>query len=284
MPSINLLPEDFAIESYKKREKVLVYLLAVFFLLFSAVAVAGAEIKKKDVQKDLEVLDTEINSVDSKIEEEINDNELLSSEYDKNDIEKLLNEHSYFSKGLDFLKDKIIKDVYLQTAKFSKNESGEFELEIAAGVKDYNAAAAQIVALKDSYWVKDVNIKTIDSEKGNETIMSGTITLKKELFVFSEQYWNFGLEVLTANSNRYISIDAYTAILKKVKDEKTKEEKEYISVTFKGKAYKESELDNFETKLKADNLNIQSIEIKRDNPSQTVAGVINFKGEMLVKH
>ncbi len=284
MPSINLLPEDFAIESYKKREKVLVYLLAVFFLLFSAVAVAGAEIKKKDVQKDLEVLDTEINSVDSKIEEEINDNELLSSEYDKNDIEKLLNEHSYFSKGLDFLKDKIIKDVYLQTAKFSKNESGEFELEIAAGVKDYNAAAAQIVALKDSYWVKDVNIKTIDSEKGNETIMSGTITLKKELFVFSEQYWNFGLEVLTANSNRYISIDAYTAVLKKVKDEKTKEEKEYISVTFKGKAYKESELDNFETKLKADNLNIQSIEIKRDNPSQTVAGVINFKGEMLVKH
>lgn len=302
MPSINLLPEDFTIESYKKRERVIIYILAVFFLLISFSAAAGAEINRRNTQKDLNLLNDQISSTDKKIQTEIGNSKLFTSEYNKDDIEKLLEEHYYYSKALEFLKDNISADIYLSEMSVTQNATGDFVLDLKAIAKSYDAAAQQIVFLKNSYWVKDVNIKSVSSDKTQDIEMAGNISFRKELFTFNSQYWNAGFEVLGKYLNRYIQITDYSATLENVNagsganantqaasDTSTANGsagsgQQQVHVRFKGVAYSKTELDNFEANLKADTLNIDKVKPIQESFSETIPGIVSFSGEIYLKY
>jgi hypothetical protein len=257
--------------------------LAVFFLLFSSLAAAATEYNKRNEQKNLDVMNGELSTTDTKIKTEIGNSELLSSEYNKDDIQKLLDGHIYVSKGLEFMKGEIIKDVYLQEADFVTNEAGDFTLSLKMNASNYSTAASQIVIFKDSYWAKDVNVDTLSSDKDGSASMQLLITLRKELFYFNQQYWDFGISVLTKDINRYIRIDNYSADLQSIKDDQTGEEKEYVVVKFDGVAYDKGELDAFEQKLNANTLNVDKLELNRADDS-TNPGSIKFNGNMRLKY
>lgn len=275
MPSINLLPENFTIEAYKKREKIAIYILAVFFLLSSVVLFAYAQIGKMDLEKSSNVLDTEIANVRKEIEAEIEKSDLLSSEYNKKDIDKILKEHTYPSKINEFLRYSIIESVYLKEIELD-SETGSMKIEVAA--TDADSLSRQMYIFSDSYWVDSAKFGDIDySTEDLLYSMSAVLSLKKDLLVFHEQYWEYATEPLVSVANRYVKISNFSAAKQDKKDDNGKEE--VVVVDFSGKAHNQDYLNDFENRLKivsgVKNLTIKSVDVPDDKP-----GIVSFKGNM----
>jgi len=279
MPSINLLPEDFTIDSYKKKEKIAVLSLAVFFLVVSGFVYAGAEYDKKANQKNLNTVNDQINEVDKKIDEEIKSNEIFSSEFNKEDIENVLSDHVYFSKFLNFLKTAFTEDVALTEVSFEYDAQLGYSAEVVASAKGYTAAIDQIVILKDSYWTKDVVFSEIAAEQEGFVEMTGVIYFRDDFLSYREKYWKYGIGIMESELNRYIKLESFSASLKNEKDEDGEKE-EVVSVKFSGFCYEENELKKMEKNFGKNSL---VKEIKIDRNITDTPGVIEFSGTMTLR-
>ncbi|MFA7169522.1 MAG: hypothetical protein WC178_01580 [Candidatus Paceibacterota bacterium] len=280
MPSINLLPENFTIEAYKKREKIAIYVLAVFFLLSSVAMYGLVENDCRNLETKSNELDVEIVGVKEKINTEIEKSELLSSNYNKKDIEKVLGEHLYLSEALSFPEELIIQDAYLESLDFDGATSA---IGMQIITKDYDAFITQVALLKGSFWIDSLEIGSISSDKESGGVsVSVNATLREDMFVFHEQYWGFGLSLLAENVNRYVKIETYSIIEKSVEKDNevgVNENKKEIIVNFEGEAYDKSHLDQFEENLN-DMDEISKVTLNRSVASSAKPGVIGFNGSM----
>jgi hypothetical protein len=284
MPSINLLPENFTIEAYKKREKIAVYVLAVFFLFITALISVWIITRKQVEAKNSKVLDAEITQVKSEITRNVESSSLLASEYSKNDIDKLLKEHVYYSKGMDFLKGSIIKDAYVTDIKFSPDDSNGYNVKVDLAAKDFDVMANQLSVFQDSFWITSFAPGEIKLDKDLGVIVEVKMAIRKDLFIFHDQYWDFGVNFLAANCNRYIEIDSYSVTLKKDNDKITGEETSSVVVNFDGKSFDPSKIDEFEKKISGNTDVVESEEIKKVSLPTDKPGTTGFHGNLVLKH
>jgi len=282
MPSINLLPENFTIEAHKKRERAAVYVLAVFFLLVPAMTYGVLELETRDVKKNMDVVDTDITKVKTNIETEIEKSSLLSSDYNKKDIEDVLGKHRYASKGITFLKDNIIQGVYLTNLECDP-VAASFAMDVIA--RDYDTLIKQMLIFEDSFWVESVDFGDIvkNKEDGSVSVKLTTV-LKKDKFSFEEQYWDFGLSILAPRTNRYVEITSHSVSVQEKATGSGGGSTEKVVVTFEGKAYDKVHLDAFEKSLgEATEVEekpvINVFSLADDKP-----GVIDFRGSMTLNY
>lgn len=284
MPSINLLPENFTIEAYKKKERIAVYVLATFFLAASVAAYAKTEVDARQEKSRATTLDASVNKVEADIQKSVEDSDLLSAKYNKTDIEKLLGGHIYFSRALAFLKGTIVNGVYVSSAKISAKEDGDFSLEAGVYAKDYDTLLNQFSVLMNSLWVKSADMGGVkyDDEKGISCTAS--MVLRKDYFMFHDQYWDFGAEALAKNLNKYIKVDNFSVVLKKSADKNGNENAaQSVVVSFDGKSYDQEKLTEFEKKLKETD-NITKVEINKSSSKDNKPGVESFQGSITLKY
>lgn len=286
MPSINLLPENFTIEAYKKREKAAIYVLAVFFVVASVLSYALVEMEKRDVEANAKTADVEIAKVKQQITEEIEKSDLLSSEYNKTDIEAVLGEHLYLSKGVSFLKETILQNVYVQDYE---SDGADSTLAMTVTASDYDMLIRQVLVFEDNFWVEAVDLGDIEKAKDDGSVSVGvTLTFRKGIFGFREQYRDFGIGYLSSRVSRYVEISSYDVSIadsETVESDDGKQSELIIKkvlVTFEGKAYDKTHLDDFEKSLKtdeADKVTLNRFSLADDKP-----GVLNFRGSVVLNY
>lgn len=286
MPSINLLPENFIIEAYKKREKIAIYILAVVFLLSSLAVYGLVELDRQAVAKSSDTLDTQIADTKKLIDTEIKKSEVLSSDYNKKDIEKLLGEHTYLSRAAAFPQGLIVENAYVSDMDFNAASS---VLNLSLAVKDYDSFLKQVVIFKDSFWIDSFELGTVAKDRDSGNIQVGVeLTLRKEMMSFHDQYWDFATGMLADKANRFVKISTYSVNLKKAskateKDSKSgaaSSNKETVLVTFDGEAYDQEHLDTFENQLNDMDDEVEKLTITRFDASDKKPGAIGFKGTM----
>lgn len=283
MPSINLLPENFTIEAYKRREKTAVYILAVFFILSSALSCTLVELERRDVEKNVKVVDSEIEKVKGEIRDEIEKSDLLSSQYNKKDIEKVLGEHTYPSKGVAFLKNNIIKGAYLTKLDC---EPAKASVAMSIVARDYDTLIKQLLIFEDSFWIESLNFGDIKKSKEDGSVEVGLdVVFRKDMFSFQEQYWDFGLGILSARVNRYVEVSSYSVSVQKTKGADADDALvEKVVVSFEGKAYDKTHLDDFEKSLNGASEIDKKVPLSRFSLANDEPGVINFQGNMTLNY
>lgn len=282
MPSINLLPENFTIEAYKRREKTAVYILAVFFILSSALAYGLVELERRDVEKNTVIVDGEIENVKQEIENAIEKSDLLSSEYNKKDVEKVLGEHVYLSKGLFFLKGIIIQGVYLENLEYSSDTSG---ISMSVRAKDYETLIKQVLLFEDSFWIESVSFGGIEkSEEDGSVAVEVESIFKKDVMSFQEHYWDFGLGILAERTSRYVEISDYSVKLQEIEDKNTGTPTKKVILSFEGQAYDKTHLDDFEKSLNEVSEIAEKVTISRFSLADDKPGVINFRGNLTLNY
>ncbi|MDD3006906.1 MAG: hypothetical protein PHX30_05015 [Candidatus Pacebacteria bacterium] len=282
MPSINLLPENFTIEAYQRREKTAVYILAVFFILVPAMTYGVVDLERRDVEKNTVVVDSEIANVKIEIKNEIEKSDLLSSEYNKKDIEDVLGKHRYASKGMAFIKNNVIQGVYL-TSLDCDPAAGSVDMEMVA--RDYDTLIKQLLIFEDSFWIESVDFSDIEKNKEDGSVSVGLTTVfKQEMFGFQEQYWDFGLGILSPRTNRYVEITSHSVSLQETTSATAEGGAvKKVVVSFEGKAYDKTHLDNFEKSLN-DASEVEKVIINRFSLADDKPGVVDFRGNMTLNY
>jgi hypothetical protein len=145
---------------------------------------------------------------------------------------------------------------------------------------DYDTLIKQLLIFEDSFWIQSTEFGEIGKSKEDGSV-SVTIktTLRTDLFGFQEQYWDYGLGVLSKHTNRYIEVSSYSINLQKSSNGINGDQIEKIKVSFEGKAYDKDHMDEFEKSLKSatevENLHVNRFSLADDKP-----GVVNFRGDM----
>jgi len=284
MSSINLLPEDFKFKGRDSKEKITVVMLSFFLIFVSAVSYVGVYIDKVYSLNNSVRLDSETEKIDAEIKKEINNSELISVKDKTENVKDLLGEHRYFSKALKLLQDTMADDVYLTKSDLSLDKKdGSLVLKFDAIAKNHLAAVDQIVAFKSSYWVEDANVGGFSSDKDGRIGFGGNLKLKKDLVLYHDDYWNFGLDLLSSKIGRYIKITKYFAKLEK----KTGDDGEnVIEIKFNAVAHNKEKIALFEDSLKQMEIFVRDVSIFYDmNESKdTKEKTIGFRGEMKLNY
>lgn len=287
MPSINLLPENFATETNKHRERIAVYILATLFILSSACAYVLVNIEKEAVAGEVDRIDGEISGVREEIETAMKNSDLISSDYDKGDIEKLLKNHVYYSEGLDLMKSLILQGVYMDNLEIESYDDKSTVFTFNINTDNPDKISGQIAALKDSFWVKSINFASTgsgsDENKADEELIYSAdveMLVDSEKFVFHEQYWDSGIEKLASCVNRNVKVSSYSVELKK----NEKGEDESILVKFEGSVYGSKAAEDFENKLKEVSGNPEKVEFKKFNSPNNIPGVFAFRGSVTLDY
>lgn len=278
MSSINLLPKNFGFEKKKEKQKKMMIICSAFLISIAVISCLATYAYKIAVSKKSDSLDYEIKGINNNIEKEISDNEsFLTVDRIKN-VRELLDDHKYFSKVFNIIQNVISEDVYLTESELLFDD-GELSLKISGVADNYLTAVNQVAIFKNSYWIDDVKINEISADEGNEAQFEGSLKFKKELVSFREDYWDFGLALLSSKVDRYIKIDEYSAVLI---DEKDNNENS-IKVKFGGIAYDEERLVLFEDNLKQVKVFVKSISISSGLDKKDNNKIIKFEGEMELK-
>jgi Tfp pilus assembly protein PilN len=284
MPSINLLPENFTIEAFKKREKIAVYIVGFVFLA-ATVSIGAWVMNEKQVQaKNVAQLDSEISQVKKEIKYNVESSSLLASEYSKNDIDKLLKEHVYFTKGAALLKGLVVKDAYVTGVTLQAGGSDTFDVEIGVAARDYDVMANELSLLQDTFWIKSFKQGEIKLEKEGGVVTTAKAKVRRDLFLYHDQYFDFGIETLAAACDRFIVIDGYNVALKTEKNAITGTDENSVVVTFSGKTYDSAKLDAFEKKLNGRTDIVKELKISKATSAEDKPGVISFRGNMVLKY
>jgi len=283
MPSINLLPENFIIEAYKKREKTAIYILAVVFILSSLAVYGLVEVDLRGVEKSSATLDTQIAETKKKIDTEIKKSDLLSSDYNKKDIEKILDEHAYLSRAAAFPKGLIVQDAAVKAMDFDTTSS---VLKMDMVIKDYDSFLEQVVLFKDSFWIDSFKLGAVSKDRDSGNIeVSVELTLRKEMISYHDHAWDFAAGMLAEKANRFVRIGTYTIDMKKsanAEEEGNPEaikDKETVVATFDGEAYDKDHLDIFEKEL-SDMDEVKKLTLTRSDAPDKKPGAIGFTGTM----
>lgn len=285
MPSINLLPENFTIEAYKKREKLAVYALAVFFLCGTTAVSVWAARNEQTAENESADLDQRVAQAEQAIKRSVEDSELMSSQYNKADIEKLLKEHVYFSKGIELIRSLILVGAYLEGADFGVDDNGNYAINLELVAQNYDVLLKQFGVMQDSFWIEGFAPGEMKMEPGAGVSCPAKLTLRKDLFAFQEQYWDFGMDVLAGGVNRYIDIDSYSVSLKKETAKGAGAASETVTVKFSGAAYDSAKLDAFEKYLNGQTEILKEpVKLNRLNAADSKPGVTNFTGTIVLNH
>lgn len=281
MSSINLLPKNFGFKENKKRQEKIIIICSVFLVFISLLSYFVAHAHRTIVLKESDSLDLRMEGINNNIEKEINSKELFLTVDKIRDIRELLNDHRYFSKVFNIIQNVITEDVYLTESELVFNEDEDLTLRVSGVANSYLAAVNQIVVFKNSYWIDDVEIDSIatDDNVANSDdgiSFSGILKFKKDIVLFREYYWDFGLALLSSEVDRYIRINDYSAKLIK----ESSDSKNLILVEFGGVAYGKERLILFEENLKQAKVSIKDISISRDLDEENDDELIKFRGKI----
>ncbi|MCK5642124.1 MAG: hypothetical protein KAJ19_15070 [Gammaproteobacteria bacterium] len=276
MSSINLLPKSFSLEKNEKRQKNVIIICSIFLVSVSIISYLIVYVHKTVASKESDSLDYIIGGINNNIEKEINGNGLFLTVDKIESIRELLNDHKYFSKVFNIIQNIISEDVYLTESELLFDENEDLILRISGIADNHLAAVNQIAIFKNSYWIDNVDINNIAAESGNEVTFSGNLKLKKELVLFREYYWDFGLTLLSSKMDRYIKINEYSARLMN----KESNGEGSVKIEFSGIAYDEKKLVLFEDDLKQIKNFVKDVSILYDSDKKGDDKIIKFEGEM----
>ena len=281
MSSINLLPKNFELQKDEKKQKKFVIICSIFLIVVSIISLAAVYIDKTAVSKKSDSLDSEMEEINSNIEEEINSNELFLITDRVENIRELLDSHNYFSKVFNVVQNVISEEIYLTESELTFGEDGGLILEISGVANDYSAAVNQIAIFKNSYWIEEAEISSIASNdskasSSGEINFNGSLKFKEDVVSYREYYWDFGLALLSSKVDRYIKIDKYSASL----TEKESNGESSIKIKFSGIAYDEGKLISFKNNLKEEKIFVENILVSYDLNEKNDNKIIEFEGEM----
>ena len=276
MPSINLLPKKIRYKESEERRKEILFAFSVLLLIISGISYLGAYVEKTIASDKSEKLSLEMKMVSADIEKEIKNNELFLTKNQIKDIAEILNNHSYFSKAFGVIQNITVEGVYLKESNLSLDKDGNLTMEISGIANSYLTIINQIAVLKNSYWIDNVEINDISLEDESGVSFSGSLGFKEGAVLFHEDYWNFGLSLLSSKIDRYLKINEYSAELEKIADSGEK----FVKVKFSGVVYDTEKLDLLENDLKQMSVFVKSASISYDLSKKNDDNTVNFSGEM----
>ncbi|MCK5490639.1 MAG: hypothetical protein KAI67_02235 [Candidatus Pacebacteria bacterium] len=275
MSSINLLPKSFVDKKYLVKRKRDTYLISCFMLLFSIAAFTIVFLMNNTLVKELSDIDSRLNELDVEIKMGLNENKLPVEEYIMNDAKILLDSHNYYSKALNVVQKIINNDVYLMHGGFNVADQEDLIFSFSGFAKNYMAAIEQIAVLKDSFWIKKVNIYTFTSDKDEGVEFEGDVVFNRDILLYREEYFNFGLEILSLRTNRFLKLENYSAnLIESVDDE------DLIEIEFDGIAYDKDKLILLEKSLENASRFVKSVSVSYDLDGKQESDFIRFKGNM----
>ncbi len=277
MPSINLLPKSVVVKKDSARQKRDIFLISFFMLFISVISYAVIYTSKVNAIKELDYIGLRLEKLDEDIKRGINRNKFPVEESKIEDVASLLDNHSYYSKLLEMLQDIISDKVYLSSCSFSFSDEGELSFVFTGSAKNYIAAVNQIAIFKDSYWIDSVNIDAIAEGEIDEVTFNGNLGFKKDIILYHEYYWDFGIALLSSKADRNLRIEEYSAVLSKY------DSGDILEIKFSGIAYDEKKIILFENNLRQTGDFIENVSVSYDLTKEERPGVVRFDGKMRLK-
>ncbi|MFZ2970399.1 MAG: hypothetical protein WA063_04590 [Minisyncoccia bacterium] len=210
------------------------------------------------------------------IKKKIDEQRFPAEEEKMNNTVALLKDRGYYSKALENLVKIINKNVYLNTGVFSVDSDNSVTFKFSAKSKDYKSAMEQISIFKQDYWIDDVQVNSFSGKDGEEIEFEGMIKFKKDVILYHDNYWRFGLALLNMNEDKSVKISNYSAETENVNDSKITDAK------FNGFAYDKEKIKQFEDFLGKSSPFVKEIKINFDEKQNGNSGRIEFNGTMKV--
>lgn len=274
MSSINLLPKHIKLRNKLSEQRRGIFMVSFFLAAISIISYLGVYIDKSSASNKVNLLNSRLEALDKDIRTEIDNNKSSLMEEKIKDITLLLDEHHYYSKAFKLVQNAIIDNAYLINSDFSV-DGENLILSVGGNAENYLAAVDQIAVFKNSYWFDDVKFDNIADAGEGEVKFSAEMKLKKDLISYHRDYWDFGLALLSSKTNRYLKINEYSAVLKKVDNQG-----DFIEVKFSGAAYDEKKLESLENDLKEMENFVKKASVSYDLNKKESSGAIKFNGEM----
>ena len=276
MSSINLLPKKIRYEESEERQKRILFTFSVLLLIISVSSYLGVHIDKTIASDKSKKLSLEMKMVSADIEKEIENNELFLTKNQIKDIAEILGSHSYFSRAFGVIQNITVDGVYLKESNLSLNKDGNLTMGIGGAADSYLTIINQIAVFKNSYWIDNVEINDISLEDESGVSFSGSLEFKGDVVLFHEDYWNFGLSLLSSKIDRYLEINEYSAELEKIADSGEK----FVKVKFGGVMYDTEKPVLLENDLKQMSVFVKNVSISYDLNEKNDDNTVNFNGEM----
>jgi len=275
MSSINLLPKSFVNKKYLVNRKRDTFLISCGMLFISIVIYGSVFVSNLSTVGELSDVDLKLDELDVVIREELNENKSQLEEKETKDVIKLLENQRYYSKALSRMQNMINKDVYLTRGGFSFVDEEILIFDFSGFAKDYMAAIEQVAVFKDSFWINEVNVYDFSSEKDEGVKFEGNVVFKKDIISFSEDYYDFGLDIISSRTNRFLKVENYSAELIEFT-----ERKYIVEIKFNGVAYDKEKLELFEESLKDASRFVTEALVEYDLAEKQESDFIKFKGKM----
>lgn len=171
MSSINLLPKNikFKAESIKSEKSNFAFVISLLMVLATIVSLAGLYVNNYYALKKIDLLSSEVEAADKKIEKEISNNKFLIAETKAKKNNLLLAKHTYFTKVLDLIKNNLTEDVYLDELFTSKTKEGTIVFELNGIARTYQSVVSQAYIFKNFPNIREVNITSVSiDDQGHE--------------------------------------------------------------------------------------------------------------------
>lgn len=275
MSSINLLPKNIVIKENSAKRKRDIFLISFFMLSVSIIAYAVIYINDANAVKELSYVDSRLEELDKDIKKELDKNKFPIEENKIKDAVILLDDHNYYSKALEAVKNLINNDVYLVSGGFSSGDEENLTFSFSGFAENYMAAMEQVAVLKNSFWIKEVNIYNFSSGGDEGAQFEGNVIFNKDIIAYSENYWDIGLALLSSRTDRFLKIENYSANLIESADGK-----DIIEIKFDGIAYDKERLVLLEDNLKEVKNFVIDASVSYDLDKKQESDPVEFKGNM----
>lgn len=171
MSSINLLPKNikFKAESIKSEKSNFAFVISLLMILFTVVSLVGLYVSNYYALKKIDLLSSEVEAADKKIEKEISNNKFLIAETKAKKNNLLLAKHTYFTKVLNLIKNNLVEDVYLDKLFTSRTKEGTIVFELNGVARTYQSVVSQAYVFKNIPNIKEVDIISVSiNDNGHE--------------------------------------------------------------------------------------------------------------------
>lgn len=276
MNSINLLPRDVIRKNniLKQRVVVMAVTLSIYAIILLSYSYFCADYVFSEMQ--LKAMRPRLENINEMIKRKIDEQAVPVEEEKMKNIIALLRDHGYYSSALEHLVEIINKNVYLNAGDFAAVDDNSVAFEFGAKSKDYKSAMEQVSIFKKDYWIDDVQINSFSGSEGDEIEFEGTIKFKKDVILYHDNYWKYGLALLDMNEDRSIKISNYSAETEKIGDSRI------INVKFNGFAYDKEKIKQFEDFLGKASPFIKEIKINFGEKKNGSSARIEFNGTIKV--
>ena len=275
MSSINLLPKNLIDKNYLINRKRDAFLISFLMILVSVIAYATVSITNASSLKKLGIVDSRLGELDMSIKRELNENKLPVEESKIKEGKFLLESHNYYSKALNAVQDIINDDVYLVHGEFSFVDKKVLTFSFNGFAENYMAAIEQVVVLKNSFWINEVNVYNFSFDEDEGVEFEGDVIFNKDIISHKESYWDSGLDILSSRENSFLKIENYSANLTEFIDEKY-----IIEIKFSGITSNREKLVLLEDSLKKASRYVIDASVYYDFSEEQISDSIKFNGNM----